>query len=1824
MIVPPGAVWVRGVAQGEIGLDSVIFDAASLTLQVELSQAVMADVVTVVIDQRVISLDGRVSLDGESGDPAEASFPTGNGQPGGQTVFQYFILQGDANRDGAVNKADMQLLQSQLGMSFGDLDFNPDVDLNDDGVVNTQDVAILLGGLGGMLPVTDGARPVVTGVTPQIGVPLNSDLSEVIVNLSEPVDILTLDARAVYAVDSNGVLATANSVLLSGDEQTATFTFEPPLPQCGQYTVGISPSLSDLSGEPMVPYGFSTLSGVVPAQSAIIEPVEHTTAMSTLQISGVAPNASMVEIAGSRQTVTVNTAPDGSFSFDVLLRENQLNRISVTAITACGTRSAPRVVEVIQDQEAPSVFIDFPTAGAQIQADTTDVAGRVSDRLSGFEGLEVLVNGQPAEVDIGVGTNGTFFLQGVPLNVGTSTNIVVIATDELGNTSSTQISVERLVIQPGTPRMDIVSGNGQAGVVHQQLGNPITVQMFRGDGSPFAGKIVTFKVTRSNGRLRPTPGLPGGVMNLQVLTDSQGYASAYWTVGSDAGCGNNRVSVVSQDIAGTIVFCASAAPLPADRILVSDMNNQRAEAGGPLPDPMRVWVTDGCNGVAGMPVTFSVTRGDGMFSNGASQITVNSDSTGHVGVPFILGQTPGRNVVEASFASNPGLPATFISTGIQRDLSMPTRFDGVVLDNAQRALGNAHVYLAVNGVFAAETYTDIEGNFSFEGIPDGSAHVVADGSTANTLAGDPIPLNTFPYIGYNLTIVPNAQNQLSTPILLPEKNTANQFVYDGTQDVTLTVEGVEGVEFTVAAGTIVRLIDGTTINGTNGNSVVLSLDQVHSDSIPMPLPDGAAYPFAWTLQPKAATFDPPIQVALPNMVGLDAGAVAYILQWDGQADEFKITASGQVSADGSTINSDAGSGITVAGWGGACPPYPPQTEIKRCPTPTSNGCSYSPDVWTFIHDSLGNYNYSLVGSRCPPDSECYTLDFKLGGCDAHDYCYGDCSSGPDRLVCDIRLRDNLLNACGTISGISNAGESIVDCRAIAYTYYTVVRGAGFLAFNSARDDCLDCEPKGLPKNPEDEDIRRGIFPPPFLDQDGDGIEDSWEVMNGLDPSFAGDMIADFDGDGLTNVAEFLFGSDPLNAFSVDPMVSDSESFWATQPPPPLVIDDDWSVSTDGVLGDVGPSGAFSIQISSNDQLHRLRGSAIKRGVRLYWATDFFESEDNATVEIANGEFSYTPFPAPSILTIVGESLLVIGDVNQLEITAFLSDGSIANLSLRTQGTTYTSSNPSVASVNDTGLLTAVAPGRAFITVSNQGVTAVKRIDVTASIVNTTVLGFVLLPDGSPAAGAMVTSPFFGGSAISGSDGSFSLALSVASKATGVSIQASLDGYAPITGPSVSIVAEGLTDAGVLRLRTQSTGQLFPGPVFATGLRPISVAIGDLDGDGTRDLTVANRNSNSVSVLLGNGDGTFQPRQDFATGVDPWSVSIGDLDGDGTPDLAVANSSSDTVSVLLNQRNKQRSTTLLAGGEDSWKHTPWPGPIHPKANDAASNAPQTGTSAGRTIAPHEPIESSKAAPSSPRLVRVDATDLRVLSEKQARALLTDAREPGYEDTLSNQLGQRVQALRDSQTGLTSAVLIDFDGTERSIPKLHPTGSDVPVAINERGDVIGVSTQGEGWVWRYATPERVESIGNLGGSGSVTSFWLGLVAVLGQADLPGGDIRAVLWTPGDKLLDLSRLTSEPAISLHTVLGVLPGGVVIAQGIDGNGQSVIVSMTLRLTETMPGDLDGSGIVDGIDVRLAVEMIQDQNLVMDLNQDGTVDYQDLTVVIRNLGRRSALIELE
>src|SRR5262245_51066439 len=91
--------------------------------------------------------------------------------------------------------------------------------------------------------------------------------------------------------------------------------------------------------------------------------------------------------------------------------------------------------------------------------------------------------------------------------------------------------------------------------------------------------------------------------------------------------------------------------------------------------------------------------------------------------------------------------------------------------------------------------------------------------------------------------------------------------------------------------------------------------------------------------------------------------------------------------------------------------------------------------------------------------------------------------------------------------------------------------------------------------------------------------------------------------------------------------------------------------------------------------------------------------------------------------------------------------------------------------------------------------------------------------------------------------------------------------------------------------------LYPGREYPVRGLPKGVAVADLDGDAVPDAVTGDWDGSDVSVLRGNGDGTFQAAVAFPAGPGPAAVAVGDLDGDGHPDLVTANRNDPGVSVL---------------------------------------------------------------------------------------------------------------------------------------------------------------------------------------------------------------------------------------------------------------------------------------------------------------------------------------
>ena len=659
--------------------------------------------------------------------------------------------------------------------------------------------------------------------------------------------------------------------------------------------------------------------GTAAAPNAYTAPVFAPTPLGTngtnIVVTGTTRPHGSIVVQGARGATLVSADSSGIFTFDAALESNRVNYFYISRSNLFTGVAQP--FRIVQDSEPPNLYIDFPANGQVLMLSNTVVVGRVGDPLSGGMGVRVTISNilvSEAAVRMGTGNNGSF--QGA-VTLAPGWNVIrVTAFDAFGNTSQRDVSVMAQELPADAAILRLVSGDMQTTNVHRRLTEPVRVQASH-RGAALPGAVVKFAIARSDGRLLPLQTnlmtdrgaltnsptrTTDGVLEIEMTTDSFGEASVWWTLGSDAGYGNNRLSITAEHSVNPLFVFASALPNAPSTINVGSGNDQRTETSAKAADLLRAWVSDSRNGVEGVPVTFRVVQGGGNV-NGQSSVTVPSSRTGHAEVSLQLGAKAGDNIVEATFPENPGLPARFVAQGLRRAPFQVTSFSGLIVDNAGRSIGGAYCELTAGGIVESG-YTDAQGRITFANAPAGPGRLFVGAS----LLLAPLDLT--------LGVVPNARNSLPLPLVLPRIDNAN--LYDGTGDFVLKCVGIEGMRMTVKAGSM-RKPDGSLV--TPENVVIISLNQVHYDELPSASVNGANPQFAWILEPAGATFDEPVTIEQPNIAGLPAGAVANILLYDDRIGRCEVVASAHVTADGTRVVTDPGSGLTTGGWGYMIPPH---------------------------------------------------------------------------------------------------------------------------------------------------------------------------------------------------------------------------------------------------------------------------------------------------------------------------------------------------------------------------------------------------------------------------------------------------------------------------------------------------------------------------------------------------------------------------------------------------------------------------------------------------------------------------------------------------------------------------------------------------------------------------------------------------------------------------------------------------------------------------------------------------------------------------------------
>ena len=754
-----------------------------------------------------------------------------------------------------------------------------------------------------------------------------------------------------------------------------------------------------------------------------------------------------------------------------------------------------------------------------------------------------------------------------------------------------------------------------------------------------------------------------------------------------------------------------------------------------------------------------------------------------------------------------------------------------MLDNTGNPIVGAYCELAVAN-FRLGQLSDAQGRFHFQEVPGGMGHLFVNGSVATGIATNRIPTNSFPALSYSVVAVANASNSLPTPVLLPRLNPANARVYRGTNDLVLTCAGMEGLKMTIRANSM-SFPDGTRV--TPERPAVVSLDQVHHDDIPMPMPDGVAPAFAWTLQPGGSHFRPetPVEIEYPNMSGLAPGSIAYFLSFNHDTERFEIVASGHVTTDGAQIVTDPASGLTISGWGCNCPPYSAsgscQSSATPCvpPTPSSNGCGAA---------AMGGGN---LLTNCdllpgiPPIMYCFTP-----ACDDHDICYGTC--GRPKALCDLAFLNSMLQTCDAVAGNNPVNYGLCATRAYAL-YEMVTIFGGPLAYQPAQAAACVCEDSERPNTfGRYSTPRRVVTPlapgptPVFVDADGDALPDDWERAYGLDPTDPTDFYQDPDGDGLSNFVELMLGFNPLLADSDGDGVNDLSEATLISPPlnRPGRLDENWVLQVAGQSTEGDLLGHFSIENITvadvtgeqpgsgpdfyGDDLVRLTGVSTSSAGNRYASSGFFRIRQGAVTAAPDIVITNVPPRIPESLVVRFPTNIIsqLAGTLQAQVVATYADGTQEELNSASVGTTFRVSNPAVLSVDGNGRVTATGLGHAFVTASNQGATATAAMDVVPGGSSTaTVRGQVRYADGTPAAGVTVTLTGLSTAAVAtGADGGFTIP-GASTAFGGINI------VARVAGPNGRLVAiatgldgsSGTVDAGLLTL-----APVAPAPRFVAG------------------------------------------------------------------------------------------------------------------------------------------------------------------------------------------------------------------------------------------------------------------------------------------------------------------------------------------------------------------------------------------------------------------------
>ena len=272
------------------------------------------------------------------------------------------------------------------------------------------------------------------------------------------------------------------------------------------------------------------------------------------------------------------------------------------------------------------------------------------------------------------GLASTFFTLGNELG---EANHVVQATAQFNGEQleNTPITFLASAIRGLPHKMLRISEKNIIGAAQSAYPIPVSVKVVDLENTPVENHDVVFEITNGDGQL-----FPNSQKTVTVITDYNGEASAIWFLGSSAE--NHKLvaaSVVGDSalINSPMEFFASAVNTNATSLLIKSGNGQSAKAGEKLSTPLAVQVTDNLDlPVSAHPVHFVVSKGDGKFESGQSELLTETDIFGIAQADFILGGQAGEKTQAVYVNSSDVQGHPLINSPVNFSLSAtPAAFD---------------------------------------------------------------------------------------------------------------------------------------------------------------------------------------------------------------------------------------------------------------------------------------------------------------------------------------------------------------------------------------------------------------------------------------------------------------------------------------------------------------------------------------------------------------------------------------------------------------------------------------------------------------------------------------------------------------------------------------------------------------------------------------------------------------------------------------------------------------------------------------------------------------------------------------------------------------------------------------------------------------------------------------------------------------------------------------------------------------------------------------------------------------------------------------------